>query len=92
MKIVTDENGDQYYQFEGRIIAPATPNISPNAAYTMEALLALRTWPNPYLPGPPGPEGDLTITAQRWLPGDPEPGSEPEHPTGRFENLDWETD
>lgn len=97
MKIVTGDDGQQYIQWEGQVAIPirdAKPE-TPNAAYTMESLLALK-WPtNPFLPTMPGPESDagLTMTAQMWLPGDPTPDderSEPEHPTGRFNNLDWE--
>jgi hypothetical protein len=93
-EIVTGEDGQQYYQFEGQVFVPSSPDAqfviqqgANTAAYTLDQLRALQ-WPrNPLLPT------DLTMTAKTWLPGDPGPGdkrSEPEHPTGRFENLDWE--
>lgn len=85
----------------------AAADLSAAAAYTIEQLQAMKaaiSWPNPLLPKLLA-ESDLPpwMTAKTWLPGDPgpfdgaapdkpAPRSEPEHPTGRFENLDWEAD
>jgi hypothetical protein len=101
LRIITGPDGKQYVEVDGRAQIPLVgPRVQPGDAYTIEMLDAMRTWPNPYLPNvDPAkvladlfPESDpkLTMTAKTWLPGDPPARSEPEHPTGRFNNLDWE--
>ena len=100
MKRIIGDDGKEYLQWEGQAVVPirdydpstgVTVVADPpsNTPYTMERLAALRaeydqlrqmtTWPT-WLLGDPNPADK------------PAPRSEPEHPTGRFENLDWEAD
>jgi hypothetical protein len=105
-KVVTGDDGKEYFEIDAQIVVPDTmsnadgvvmmvaPDVPPGVMYAMdsgqggyniEQLSTLRNqmwdmrWPEPYFP---------SVMVNRWLPGDPEP--EPQHPAGRFQNLDWE--
>lgn len=100
-KIVTGANGQQYYEVQAQIVLPDTMSnadgvvmIAPesgSAPYTLESVFAMRgqMWDRAGFGARSGVPLDsgLSINVNRWLPDDDPP--EPQHPRGRFQNLDW---